>query len=187
MKIYIFILVLGVFFVFQFYQKNFIDLDFIADNAEYNIITYKDSVADLNGVEFIENGETVILKSTKSEGQKLKSKVQKIIGESFCFRGDFETFKHIVDRFNFNKIKEDFFGEIVCLYGFSNLFNSKEYIEINNTKYNTQIAFSNGVITVGYPIIVGSYWLKKIFWSILTSRRIYEQKNKKIKGVFKYL
>ena len=154
--IFIPIFILSSFFINN-YSKNFIDLNFIPDNAEYNIIAYKDNIEDFKDFEFAQNGESLILKTTKKQAKKLKNKVKKVLGQSFCFNGDFENFKEIVSNFKFEKIKEDLFDGIVCVYGFSKVFRENEYIVLDNTKYNTQIVFNKGVITIGFPIIVGSY------------------------------
>ena len=112
---------------------------------------------DFKDFEFTQNGESLILKTTKKQAKKLKNKVKKALGQSFCFNGDFENFKDIVSNFKFEKIKEDLFDGIVCVYGFSKVFRENEYIVLDNTKYNIQIVFNKGVITIGFPIIVGSY------------------------------
>ena len=138
-------------------NKDFVDLHFISTDAEYNIITYKNEIKNYDDFEFVENGETLILKSNKKQSKILKNKIKTKIGEWFCVRGSFEDFKKLVLNFEFVQYKEDLFNGIVCVYGFSRVFYSNEYIVLDNTKYNTQITFDNGVITIGHPIIIGSY------------------------------
>ena len=52
-------------------------------------------------------------------------------------------------------IKEEKFDEFWVIYAFSPKI--EKFVVMNNKKVNTQIALKNKIITVGTPIILGSY------------------------------
>ena len=48
-------------------------------------------------------------------------------------------------------------GEIYSLYGYSNNENFINAIDIDGEKVNVQLAFNNGTLVIGTPIILGDY------------------------------
>lgn len=57
--------------------------------------------------------------------------------------------------FNIYEIKSEFVDDIAIIYGYSPSF--KEVVYVNENKINFQIAIGENVVTIGYPMIFGSY------------------------------
>lgn len=78
-----------------------------------------------------------------------------VAGESFCFDGDEKDIKYILKRLSATIKRKEVFDEFELFYAYSPKFYS--YITIDNKKINVQIAKNKNTITVGTPIIFGSY------------------------------
>jgi len=76
-------------------------------------------------------------------------------GLSITFNGDVNDFNNLVDNLKITIIKKENVENIAIIYGLSNYFCM--YTCINNIYINVEIAFNKGIITIGSPIILGSY------------------------------
>ncbi len=178
MKFFVFILC-SVFAVgYVNIMPDFFELEFIPPNATYSVVLEKEDDYFFKEFNTIRNGNTIIVSTSFSGVKKIKSKNPSVLGESFSFCGDEEDFFNLIKHFSFINFKVDDFNDIKNIYGYSRKFNASEYIDILGERYNIQIALNNGLITVGYPIIVGSYWLKFLNLAIIMSRRFYEKERR---------
>ena len=99
----------------------------------------------------------LIIKTDINNAKLVKSKVSNILGESVRFKSTINKANDIIDFYNLKIIKEEKIEDILCIYGYceNNDFNNSILIDNNNV--NLQVAFSNGYMTIGTPIILGDY------------------------------
>ncbi|MBR1925820.1 MAG: YwmB family TATA-box binding protein [Clostridia bacterium] len=76
-------------------------------------------------------------------------------GESFCFLGDENNLLEVLKKLNAKIVKKEVFDNLLVVYGFSPKL--KNYILMKNQKVNVQIALNKNKITVGTPLILGSF------------------------------
>ena len=128
----------------------------IFSNEEYYIYCLN-ICNDLTNCEIINNGNGYIIKTDINNAKLVKSKVSNILGESVRFKSTINKANDIIDFYNLKIIKEEKIEDILCIYGYceNNDFNNS--ILIDNNKVNLQVAFSNGYMTIGTPIILGDY------------------------------
>lgn len=107
--------------------------------------------------EIINNGNGYIIKTDVNNAKFVKSSVSNILGESVRFKSTINKVEDIIDYYNLNIIKQEKVDDIVCIYGYSNKNELNNSIIIDNENVNLQIAFNNGYITIGNPIILGDY------------------------------
>jgi len=87
--------------------------------------------------------------------QKVKSYSYQVLGESLSFYGNIDEFNNLVKIYRVKIIVAEQVGDIMTIYGHSFAF--RKHIILDNKKVNVQIAINNNCITVGTPIILGSY------------------------------
>jgi len=112
----------------------------------------------------------------------LNSKYQ---GESFCFFGSKNDLNQVLKKLNAKVVKKEVFDDLFVVYGFSPKL--KNYILMESQKVNVQIALNKNKITVGTPLILGSFWkyikklknlcLKQKIWSNIIARIKEDLKN----------
>ena len=78
-----------------------------------------------------------------------------IYGESFSFNGSKNDINIIIKKLKIEILSKQDLDNIIVIEGYSPLINKSIYI--NNENINIQIAFNNNKITVGYPLILGSF------------------------------
>ena len=72
-----------------------------------------------------------------------------------CFSGNYSDVKSIIKSLNLKEVFFEVFEDYYIFYGYTSGW--LKYKILNNKKVNFQIVFFKGVITVGYPMIYGSY------------------------------
>ncbi|MEG1509395.1 MAG: YwmB family TATA-box binding protein [Clostridia bacterium] len=82
-------------------------------------------------------------------------KKEAVLGISFSFDGNDCTYKDVINRMCKEVKFEQNFQGISTVYGYTP--NWEQTVNIDNEEVNIQIAFNNGKITVGCPLILGSY------------------------------
>ena len=107
--------------------------------------------------EIINNGNGYIIKTDVNNAKFVKSSVSNILGESVRFKSTINKVEDVIDYYNLSIIKQEKVDDIVCIYGYSNKNELNNSIIIDNENVNLQIAFNNGYITIGNPIILGDY------------------------------
>ena len=78
-----------------------------------------------------------------------------VVGESFSFNGSKNDINIIIKKLKIEILSKQDLDNIIVIEGYSPLINKSIYI--NNENINIQIAFNNNKITVGYPLILGSF------------------------------
>ena len=103
----------------------------------------------------IKNGSSYIVKTSFENAKKVKSKLFNIFGEAICFDGTLKDALAAMNKIGMDLKIEESIDTIKIFYGF--VSGLEKYMFIKNQKINTEIAISQGKITIGYPIIIGDY------------------------------
>ncbi|MCK9574466.1 MAG: YwmB family TATA-box binding protein [Clostridia bacterium] len=124
-------------------------------NAYVTNFVKAETAENTENINYIQIADGGIIVCELQSMQKVKSYNYHILGESLSFYGNLDEFYNIIKIYRIKIIKTEQVGEILTIYGFSFAFN--KHISIDNKKINVQIAINNNLITVGTPIILGSY------------------------------
>ncbi|HHW90375.1 MAG TPA: hypothetical protein GX745_05695 [Clostridiales bacterium] len=87
---------------------------------------------------------------------KVKSALSNIRGMSVSFQGTIKDIDYILDFYKVKVIFETYQNQIFYIYGYSDLINAKA-VKIDDNYVNIQLALRKNTVTVGAPIILGSY------------------------------
>ena len=109
---------------------------------------------DENDMNAISVGYGSIVTCDAVEVYKVKSKLKNIQGESYSFNKDDFDVDLFLQKYGIKTVKKQDLGEIEIVYGYLDKL-SKFVVE--NEKINLEIAVNGNHITVGYPLIMGSY------------------------------
>lgn len=87
--------------------------------------------------------------------KQVANKLTNIVGISATFSGDYDAFKEVVKKCKVAVKAEENVDNIHIIYGISE--SCGKPIQANGENINFQIAIRDNVITVGTPLIMGSY------------------------------
>lgn len=127
-------------------------LDFQKITTTYTFYTLEKTDESLS---YTKNGDAFIVSCDAYEAGYVKQRLGKILGESVCFKGDKIAGLNFISKLNYTSILTEDVNGIFTLYAYSPKI--ENYVYINNKKVNIELAVNKGVVTVGSPIIVGSY------------------------------
>jgi len=131
---------------------------------EYNNATFCYVYSNKNFTNKTENLNTVFTNfKTINNGDKTFlyfSKMKTKIFETpdymqVCFLGSHNQVQEIIKDLNLNKVFSEKFENYFSFYGYSS--NWVKYKILKNKKVNFQIVFKENKITIGYPMIYGSF------------------------------
>lgn len=124
-------------------------------NATHTFYTTQN--ISLKNANSIKSGNGFLISTSSNNACIVKSTLNEnyIQGESFCFDGTQDDITKILHSLNATIVKKEKFDGFTVLYAHSPKITN--YIILNNKKVNIQIAYKNKIITVGTPIILGSY------------------------------
>lgn len=128
--------------------------DFIKNSdATYSI--YTSDVCDANDVEIIDVGAGYIVSCGVTDGEKVFNALkQNAYGQSVSLKGDLNYCKSLITSMGVKVVKCENFNNIYNIYGIGDFGNK---IVVDGQKFNVQIAYRDGVVTIGCPVILGSY------------------------------
>ncbi|MBQ2714924.1 MAG: hypothetical protein IJF76_04780 [Clostridia bacterium] len=107
--------------------------------------------------EIIENGGEKIVRCAVSDTNIVRNSIKgRIRGESFRCFGDMDVVEFILNRTSAKVVKEGYVDGIYTAYLYTGEIKDRG-IELFGEKVNMQIAINQGVVSVGTPIILGSY------------------------------
>ena len=101
------------------------------------------------------NGYLISTNSQNAKNVFQNLEKEKLHGESFRLSGTEKDIPKLLHSLCAKTVKEERFDDFLILY--ANSPKIANYVVVNNKKVNIQIAYKNKVITVGTPIILGSY------------------------------
>ena len=89
------------------------------------------------------------------KGQEMADSLGNIVGISASFKGDYDDFTRVIKKCKVAVQQEESVGNVHIIYGISENCGKPTYA--NGMNINFQIAIRDNVITVGTPLIMGSY------------------------------
>ena len=101
-----------------------------------------------------ENGVSVGTSYIIQDNKPIDHGNRKVYGESVSFRGSIDDFENLLEIMKLEYTYENV-GEIIVVSGY--IPHVKYLAYVNGQKKNIQLAFNNGVISIGSPLILGSY------------------------------
>ncbi|HRF35826.1 MAG TPA: hypothetical protein PLZ09_00840 [Clostridia bacterium] len=93
--------------------------------------------------------------SDYKNGQKTADSLVNIVGISATFEGDFDDMQKVLKKCRVAVLSEESVGNVHIIYGISE--SCGKPVQANGMNINFQIAIRDNVITVGTPLIMGSY------------------------------
>ncbi len=155
----VFLLLLTLTYSFNPIFNNVFNLhNVVFSNPEYSIycLDYA-NLENTKNVKIIDNGNSYIIKSSVSLAKNIKQNSYNVLGESVKFETNRLAIDKIIRLLDIEiKFKEDIDG-ITTLYGYSNNNDFYRSVIVENELINIQIAYKNGILTIGSPLILGDY------------------------------
>lgn len=96
-----------------------------------------------------------IVKCSPSELNSVIRECTGVDGVSISFKASKEQFYDIAKKCGFAFCKEEQFAELITICGYSPKFSGGVFMDGN--KINLQIAYSDGTVHIGSPLILGSF------------------------------
>ncbi len=93
--------------------------------------------------------------SDYKNGQQTADSLRNIVGISATFKGDFDDMQKVLKKCKVAVSSEERVGNVHIIYGISE--SCGKPVQANGMNINFQIAIRDNVITVGTPLIMGSY------------------------------
>ena len=139
------------------FLKSPFSLSALSQNYNATHTFYATESLNSNTANIIQNGNGFLISTNSQNAKKVLSELnsQNIQGESFCFDGTFCDVQKILYSLNAQIVKKECFDDFQVFYAHSPKIS--KYILMNFKKVNMQIVLKNNKITVGSPIILGSY------------------------------
>jgi len=100
-------------------------------------------------------GFAFIYHTTSANAPYLRAKFTRIDGESITLRGTDLTARQVLRTLNYRKISSNAVGALEYYYAFS--MRGSDFIISGDTRINLQVAQRGDVLTVGWPVILGSF------------------------------
>ena len=116
---------------------------------------YASYVKEIKNANVIQNGCMVLFQSNLQDCVEIKKNLSRIDGQSITFCGNEELYQEIIMKIFSNIVRTEQVGSILSCYG--NVNGLRNCIEIDNKNINIQIVINNNLITIGTPVILGSY------------------------------
>ena len=123
--------------------------------AEHSFYTTENT--NVLNAKTVKNGNGFVVTCQAKHAKNILNNLNndKIQGESFCFKGQFDDAFKILSSLNAKIVFEEKFDEFSVFYAYSPKLDNIIYID--SKKINIQIAYKNETITVGTPVILGSF------------------------------
>lgn len=150
-KVLAFILVLIGLFLAKSDYCEFVNLTDFPKDSQYCLY-----VGDTPSTENCVNvGSGYIVFDDIENAQSLVKNSKKIYGQSVCFEGTTDNYFELLKDLRLKECFVENIENIKVFYGFSNKL--KDFTVVNGEKVNIQVAYREGKITVGTPLILGSF------------------------------
>lgn len=106
-----------------------------------------------SGVQVIDNGQGLILKTSFSNAKELRSKVTGVLGEAV----ETSTYssEQIINMLQAKKVSQENLQDALVILAYSNKLDG--FLSVNNVHVNVQIAVKQDSVIVGYPLILHSF------------------------------
>lgn len=121
-------------------------------NLLYTFYTLEKMDSDLP---YTKNGDAFVHYCDFKNASKVKQQLSGILGESVSFCGDKVDGLNFLSNFDYTTILVENIDGIWTLYAYSPKI--ENFVFVNNQKVNIELAVNKNIVTIGSPIIVGSY------------------------------
>lgn len=135
-----------------YYKVDFVD--FISEDAT-EVCFYTNDTFIKDNEKVISNGKINMVFTTPQKAKKVKDSLNSFIGISYTLNGTYEDMKQLVTKLKGKVVFSQEIEGITTIYAYNS--HLKKSVNLRGEKVNIQFAFSQGNITVGYPLIIGSY------------------------------
>jgi len=140
--------------LFAFSKNN--ELIKVAQKYKSQVSFYVSSNPNIDKVEYIQNGSNGIVNVGSNIAQKIYNKLSSVVGISFTLQGTRNDFINICENLELTIVSKEIVSDGIISY----LCYTKKIanrILVDNEEINVQIAINKNNITVGTPVILGSY------------------------------
>ena len=136
-------------------QSNFLQVVAIYQDAEYCFYVNSLPVRLSPQADVVANGSGYIVAVSGQYADVVFKELNKIEGYSFKFEGSANGAEKVLAGLRASVVSKEELGDISLCYAYSGLINN--FITLDDTKINIQIALRDGFVTVGIPLILGSF------------------------------
>lgn len=135
------------------------DENFNIDNSAIYTFYILGSCDNIENSIVIKNGNSSVVKTKKTYASIVRKNLTNVLGESVSFKGDRLKFSKLKEKLSPNYVVDETLENGIVVYsGFSNeLKENSKTINLDGREVNFQIAYNNGTITIGTPVILGDY------------------------------
>jgi hypothetical protein len=125
----------------------------ILGHGEYCIYSREDVVSPLISRK-VQTGLGFMYFTDSKNAASLRALFNHIDGESITLSSNKST-QVILRKLNYHKVSSDNIGGLHIIYAYSR--HAPDFIKNDNRRINLQIAEHNGTVTIGWPVILGTY------------------------------
>jgi len=108
-------------------------------------------------VDIVQSGNGFLINCDNNLASEIYNSLNKeyLQGESFSFSGDVQDVYSILSNLNVTQNKVEQFSDLYIVYGYSPLLENS--VEVDGEQINIQVALRENIVTIGTPLILGSY------------------------------
>lgn len=152
-KLFAFLIIIFIFIFISFNNDKFIDLCSYYNNASLSVFceNYIEPNDDLFVA--IKNGDSYIIQTKANKASEVLKFLTNCSGFMLTFNGTKENIKNLLSEIKIIKTEKSADIEIFYAYTCGLLYSTV----IDGKKVNFQVAINKNVITIGSPLILGSY------------------------------
>jgi hypothetical protein len=137
-------------------EKTFLQVIKSPIDAKYTLYTNQQIIPVASGYNNITSGSLNILSCNISQASELYDINQtNVLGQQIQFSCDSEGFYNYLKKIDCKIVFEENIGDIKSFYCFNKYL--QDGINLPYGKVNLQVCYKDGYVTVGSPVIIGSY------------------------------
>lgn len=123
-------------------------------DARYCFYTSNANI-DVDEVDVVKNGDMYFVSCKSNFAQNVKQQLDSIDGESISFQGTKNDALKFLSQFDYEIVFTEMVEDIFIIYAYCPKITNCVYV--NNQKINIELAVNKSNITIGTPLIIGSY------------------------------
>ena len=118
---------------------------------------YTTSKKEIENAVEIKNGGSYLYQCSfnQKECERIEKELDNLDGQSVSFDGNYEYYIFLKNKLCSSIYLNEEISQVKTCYGYNNKLTNS--VNIDNHIINIQLAFNNNVITIGNPVILGSY------------------------------
>lgn len=123
-------------------------------DANYCFYT-SNACIDAKEVNVVKNGDMYFVSCESNIAKKIKQQLDSVDGESISFQGTKNDALNFLSQFDYEIVFSEVVEDIFIIYAYCPKITN--YVYVNNQKINIELAVNKSNITIGTPLIIGSY------------------------------